>query len=87
MNFIRKIEVYEGKNYLTVEDYTLDKVLDKIKRIGIEEINNIRILIDTDNKLPDDITLKNLVILITCVIEYGDKFFQQLFLEETLYDE
>ena len=27
------------------------------------------ILIVTDNKLPDDITLKNVVILITCVIQ------------------
>ena len=27
------------------------------------------ILIVTDNKLPDDVTLKNVVILITCVIQ------------------
>ena len=69
---------------LTVDDYTLDKVLDKIKRIGIEKLEDTKILIDTDNKLSDDITLKNVVILMTCV---SDKCFPQLFLEEALYDE
>ena len=44
-------------------------------------------LINTDNKLPDDITLKKFVILMKCVIKDGDKFYLQLFLEEALYDE
>ena len=35
-------------------------------------------------KLPDDITLKNVVILIVCVIRNGDKFSPRLFLEEPL---
>ena len=37
-----------------------------------------------DDKLPDDITLKNVVILMACVIKDGDKFYPQLFLEEVL---
>ena len=40
-----------------VDDYTLYKVLDKIKRIGTEKCDKIRILLDTDDKLPDDIIL------------------------------
>ena len=36
--FIEKIEEYEGKKYLMVDDYTLEKVLNKITRIGIEKL-------------------------------------------------
>ena len=40
-----------------VDDYVLNKVLDKIKEvIGIEQFDNIKILIDTNDKLTDDIT-------------------------------
>ena len=67
-----------------VDDYTLAKVLDKIKRISVEKLDNTRILLNTGDKLPDDITLKNAVILMTCVIKGGDKFYQHLFLEEVL---
>ena len=70
-----------------VDYYTLKKVLDKIKRIAIEKLDNIRILIDINNKFPDDITLKNVTIIMTCVIKDGDKFYRHLFLEETLCDE
>ena len=35
--------------------YTLDKLLDKIKRIDIEELTIIRILTDTYDKSPNDI--------------------------------
>ena len=39
-----------------VNDYMLDKVLDKIKeRIGIAKFDDTNILIDTDDKLPDHI--------------------------------
>ena len=75
----------EKKN-LMVDDYTLHKVLDKIKNIAIEKLDDTKIMIDIDCKIPDDITLKNAVILITCVIKDGDKFYQQLILEEALYD-
>ena len=63
-----------------VGDYTLDKVLDKIKRICIKKLNSIRILIDTDDKLPDDVTL------MICIIKDDGKFYLELSLEETLYD-
>ena len=50
-----------------VDDYMLDELLDKIKEIiCIEKLDNIKILIDRDDKLPDHITLKNVVILMTC---------------------
>ena len=56
---IGKIEEYEGKNFLMVNNYTLDKLLDKIKIMGIEKLDDIRILIDTDNELLYGVTLKN----------------------------
>ena len=34
----------------------IHKVLEKIKRIGIEILDNIKVLMDTDDKLLDDIT-------------------------------
>ena len=40
----------------------LDKVLGKIKEItSVEKLDNTKIMIDTDNKLPGDITLKNVM--------------------------
>ena len=45
-------------------------MLDKIKEsIGIydKKYDDTKILIDTDDKLPDDITLKNVAILVTCI--------------------
>ena len=70
-----------------VEDHTLNIVLDKIKRIGIEKLEDTEILIDIDDEFPDDITLKNAVILMRCVIKNGDKFYPQIFSEEKLYDD
>ena len=59
-----------------VNDYKVDKVLDKIKEtMGIIKFDYIKILIDTDDKLPDFITLKNVVILITRFIIYDAKFY------------
>ena len=41
-----------------VNDYILDKVLNKIKEIiDVEKFDNANILIDTDDKLPDNFTL------------------------------
>ena len=40
-----------------------------------------KILTDTDDKLQDHITLKNVVILTTQVIKYDAKFYPQIFLE------
>ena len=47
---IEKIEEYEGKKCLMVDNYILDKVLRKIKRIDVEKLDNIKILVDTDDK-------------------------------------
>ena len=44
-------------------------------------------MIDIDDKLPDDITFKNTVILMTWVFKDDDKFYPQLFLEELSCDE
>ena len=56
-----KIEEHERKKYLMVLDCMLDKVLDKMKEMtGIEKFDNTKILIETNDKLPDIITLKML---------------------------
>lgn len=50
------------------------KVLDGIKEvIGIEKFYDSKILVDTDDKFPDDITLKNVVVLITYVLKDDGK--------------
>ena len=44
-----------------VDNYMLDKVLDQIKeKINIEQFDNSKILISTDDKLPDNVALKML---------------------------
>ena len=44
-----------------VRDYMPDKVLGKIKEIiGIEKLDDTKILIGTNDKLPDDIAFKKL---------------------------
>ena len=53
-----KIKENEGQKNLMVDDYVLNKVLDKTEEIIRTDT---KILIDTDNKLPDDITLKKVV--------------------------
>ena len=60
--------------------------LDRIKKIiDIEKFVNTKILIDTDDILPDVITLKNAVVLLTSDIQDGNKFYPQLLLEEALH--
>ena len=52
------------KKYLMADDNILNKVLDKIEKIvGIEKFDNTKILIERNDKLLDDITVKNVVIL------------------------
>ena len=54
-----KNEEQEGNRYLMVDDYKLDKVLDKSKEtIGTEICDNTKTLIEKDDKLLDDVTLK-----------------------------
>ena len=51
-----KVKKHEGKKCLKITDYVLNKVLDKIKEvIDIEKFNDTKTLIDTDDKLYDDI--------------------------------
>ena len=71
-----------------VDDYVLDNVLDRITRINdIKEFDSTKILIEADDILPDDIIFKNAVVLMTFVIKDDGKLYQQLFLEEALYDD
>ena len=64
----------------------LNKALDKTKKItGIEKLDNNKILINADDKLPADITLKIVVILMACVIKDDGNYYQQIFLEEALF--
>ena len=44
-------------------------------------------MIDTDDKLWGNITLKNVLLVMISVIKDGNKFSPQLRLEEALYDE
>ena len=72
---------------MLVNDYILQKVLDKIKEIiHIEKFYNTKILIDKVDELPDDIIFKN-VILMTSVMKDDNKFYPQIFLEEALLEE
>ena len=67
--------------------YMLDKAWDKIwEIIGLEKFSDTKILIDTDDKLSDDMNLRNVVILMTYVIKYDGKFYPQTFLEEAFYN-
>ena len=49
------------------DNHVLDELVDKIKNIREIKKLDAKILIDTDDKLRDDINLKNIVILIMCV--------------------
>ena len=40
----------------------------------------------TDDKLQDDITLKNAVTLMACIIKGNSRFYPQLFLEKALLE-
>ena len=61
------------------------KALDQIKEITvIEKFNRNKMLIHTDYKLTDDITLTNLVKLITSVTKADGQFNPQIFLKEAL---
>ena len=65
-----------------------DKLLDKIKdTIGNKKFDDTKILIETDDNFLDYIIMKNVVILITCVMKDLDKFYSVLFREKTLVTE
>ena len=52
-----------------------------------EKYDGTNILIDTDDKLLNYITLTNVVIIMTSLVKDDGKFYSQLFLEKALYDE
>ena len=75
----------EGK-HLMANGYMQDKVLNRIKAVkGIEDFGNSKILFNTHDNCQDDITLKNVETLATCVIKDDGRFYSQLFLEEALF--
>ena len=68
---------------LITDEYYLEKVLGKINEIiSTEEFYDTKILIDTDHKLRYHITLKNGVILMTCIIKDHDQFYPKVFLKK-----
>ena len=56
-----------------VDDYMLDKVLHKTKET--EKFDNSKIVIDTNDKSLDAVTLKSVVMLMTCVIKNDGEFY------------
>ena len=58
----------------------LDKVLDKIKKIiCTEKFCDMKILIDTNDKLPNNFTLTIVAILMTCAIKVDDKYAYKIY--------
>ena len=73
------------EKYFVIGDHMLDGVLDKIKVIiDIKKFGETKILIDTDDKLADEVNLRNVAVLISCIMKNDDKFQPQLILEEAL---
>ena len=77
-----KNQRHEAKKYLKLYDKMLGKVT-----IDIVKLDDTKILIKTDNRLPEYITLKHVVVLITCHVKDDDKFYPEVILEEALYNE
>ena len=81
---MENIEEHNEKKYLET-DNMLNRVWDKIKMmIGIDKFNNSKILIYTEKKLAYQVTLKNIMISISCVVKVDDKFYPKIFSEEAL---
>ena len=54
--------------------------------IYIEEFHNNKILIDMNDTLPEDITLKDTAVLMKLPVSDGCKFYPQLFLDDEFCD-
>ena len=75
-----------GEKYSMTDDYILDNILDKIKEIiGTENFDNTGIFTEANDKLLPDVTFKNVLGLIKCVIKNDDKLYSQIFLEEAVF--
>ena len=84
---IGKTEEPKGRLDLIVDGYMVYKVLNKIKEIiSIEKFDDNKILINTDDKLSNNITLTRFMILMTCFLKDGNTFDPQRFLDDSLYD-
>ena len=70
-----------------VDDYILNKVLDKIKEAaGIEMFDNTKILMDTDKNYQIILVLKSCCVC-DMVIKNVNQFYPQLYLSHTLHEE
>ena len=68
--------------------YMVDQVLSKIKEItSIQKFGDTKILSDTYYKQQYNITLKNVVVMMTCLIIIAGEYYPQIFLEEGFHDE
>ena len=62
------------KNLIKVEDIKTNEVSDGIKKVaGIKKFDNTKPLIDASDKLPADIIVKDILIVITCAIKDNNK--------------
>ena len=75
---VGNIEKCHRKRYLILDDSILDQVSEKIKKVIATEYDT-KLLINTDDKLADENTLENVVILVTCIIKDDGKFNPQIF--------
>ena len=67
------------ESFIMVDGYILKKVLNtRLKKLGIKKLFDTKILIKTDDKFPDGITLKNVLTFITHITKYGDRFNPQM---------
>ena len=79
------IKEHKEKNF--IDGYVLDNILGNIKEmVGIEKFDDSKIMTVTDDKLQDDITLKNAVTFMACIIKDNSRFYPQLFLEKALLE-
>ena len=59
-----------------VDEYILEHMLEKSKEIkSIEKLDDTEILIDIDDTLGDETTLKNVVMIISCIMKNYDNFY------------
>ena len=69
---------------LISDDEKPGRVFDYIKNVkSIEKFDAAMILMDIGDKFPNDISIKNFMIMITCVIKDVNKFYQNVYLVET----
>ena len=60
-----------------IDDYLLEKVLEKIKEIvSIVKFDNTKIFSDANDWLPADITFENAAILMTCFTKNHGLFYR-----------